>query len=73
MVVVSSAVVVGADTAVVVVVATVVGDVIGTVLGDEAVGASSWPVQAVTTASNTTRALRIDSQGIPVAMLFENA
>lgn len=72
-VVAGSVVVVVEDAAVVTVVATVVSDVVGVVPGDEVVGASSWPVQAVTTASETTRTLRIHSQGIPVASMFENA
>lgn len=70
-VVVGDGAVVG-DGSVVVVVATVVCDVVGVAAG-EVVGASSWPVQAVTTASKTTSDLRIDGQGIPYANVFENA
>ncbi len=73
MVVAASVVVVVGDAAVVTVVAAVVCDVVGAVSEDEVVGASSWPEQAVTTASKTTRVLRIEGQGIPAASMFENA
>lgn len=72
-VVTPSVVVVVGDGAVVTVVATVVCDVVGAAFGDEVVGASSWPAQAVITASKATRVLRIDRQGIPVAAMFVNA
>lgn len=71
-VVAASVLVVVGDGAVVTVVVMVVCDVVGAEVGDE-VGASSWPVQAVSTASKPTRVLRIERQGIPIASMFENA
>lgn len=73
MVVTAWEVVVVVDAAVVTVVAAVVSVVVGAVSEDEVVGASSWPEQAVTTASNITRVLPIGSQGIPVASMADNA
>lgn len=72
-VVTASVVVVEGDGAVVAVVATVVCDAVGAAAVEEVVGANSWPVQAVSTASKAIRALPIDRQGIPIASMFENA